>query len=492
MKLHHLALLSLFLWSPVACAATLWKDADGNTYGTLATVPDAGDALLIRDVSETSPGATKNVLWSTLASSFAPADAETAAIAGLTSAADRLPYFTGSGTASLATFTAAGRAILDDADATAQRATLGLVIGTNVQAYDADLTTYAGITPQSFMQTFLGSANVTAAQDNLNLGALALLDSIDLAATYTWTGEHSFTDITMLGSVDMSGGTFITFPSSAAPSTTAAGRIAHDNNAWGTGRGAFQAYDGTANTYLLGALASDTPSNGQVPTWNTGGTITWETISGSGDVTAASAFATDNRLIRSDGTSKGVQATGITVDDSDNVTGIAALTATTTNATTLAIGGTTVTATGAELNILDGVTATTAELNYVDGVTSNVQTQMDAKAAKAITTKSTASSYTIGTTDANELYGGVIYVTGAATLTIPAVASGASFTVITIGAVAVSVDPNASDLIYLDGTALDDGDKITNTSTAGDIAVFTYLDGTGWYAATNTWTDGGP
>ncbi len=36
---------------------------------------------------------------------------------------------------------------------------------------------------------------------------------------------------------------------------------------------------------------------------------------------------------------------------------------------TLIVGGTTVTATGAELNILDGVTATTAELNILDGVT---------------------------------------------------------------------------------------------------------------------------
>ena len=36
-----------------------------------------------------------------------------------------------------------------------------------------------------------------------------------------------------------------------------------------------------------------------------------------------------------------------------------------------------VTATTAELNILDGVTATTAELNYVDGVTSAIQTQLD-------------------------------------------------------------------------------------------------------------------
>ena len=40
-----------------------------------------------------------------------------------------------------------------------------------------------------------------------------------------------------------------------------------------------------------------------------------------------------------------------------------------------------VTATAAELNVLDGITATTAELNYTDGVTSNIQTQLDAKVA---------------------------------------------------------------------------------------------------------------
>jgi hypothetical protein len=38
-----------------------------------------------------------------------------------------------------------------------------------------------------------------------------------------------------------------------------------------------------------------------------------------------------------------------------------------------------VTATASELNIIDGVTATTAELNYSDGVTSNIQTQIDTK-----------------------------------------------------------------------------------------------------------------
>jgi hypothetical protein len=42
-----------------------------------------------------------------------------------------------------------------------------------------------------------------------------------------------------------------------------------------------------------------------------------------------------------------------------------------------------VTASAAELNVLDGITASTAELNYVDGVTDPIQTQLDAKASLA-------------------------------------------------------------------------------------------------------------
>lgn len=73
-------------------------------------------------------------------------DATLASLAALGTAADRYAYTTGIDTWAEGTITAAGRALLDDASDSAQRATLGLVIGTHVQAYDAELAAIAGLT----------------------------------------------------------------------------------------------------------------------------------------------------------------------------------------------------------------------------------------------------------------------------------------------------------------------------------------------------------
>lgn len=93
----------------------------------------------------------------------------------------------------------------------------------------------------------------------------------------------------------------------------------------------------TANTFHVtlqgnGSMTADwtltLPVNdgtsGQVLTTDGSGNTSWGTA-GSGDVSTSSAFGTDNRLIRSDGTAKVVQSSGITIDDSDNVTGMASL-----------------------------------------------------------------------------------------------------------------------------------------------------------------------
>lgn len=59
-----------------------------------------------------------------------------------------------------------------------------------------------------------------------------------------------------------------------------------------------------------------------------GGVATKITAANANAVTASSTFGTDNRMLRSDGTGRGAQSTGITVDDSNNVSGIGNLTIT--------------------------------------------------------------------------------------------------------------------------------------------------------------------
>lgn len=129
------------------------------------------------------------------------------------------------------------------------------------------------------------------------------------------------------------------------------------------------------------------------------------------DLSAIGALAkTDGNFIVGDGSTwvaesgdtalayLGVSATGVELSKLDGVTWTLTdyNTLTATAAELNILDG--VTATTAELNILDGVTATTAEINYVSGVTSAIQTQLDAKAANTTQDQATWEAGT-GTTE---------------------------------------------------------------------------------------------
>lgn len=178
-----------FLPSSVARAGNaLVFDASGNPAVGGVAFPASLTALYIPRVNA---GGTSYELRSpaqTLGDIAAqPLDATLTALAGVTTAADKLIYATGSDTFSTTDVTSAARGLLDDASVSAMRTTLGVAIGTDVQAYDAELAAIAGLTSAADkVPYFTGSG--TAALADLSSTGRSLIDDASVAAMRTTLG----------------------------------------------------------------------------------------------------------------------------------------------------------------------------------------------------------------------------------------------------------------------------------------------------------------
>ena len=169
-----------------------------------------------------------------------------------------------------------------------------------------------------------------------------------------------------------------------------------------------------------------------------------------GDVTIASGAGA---IVYADGTGTGAAVTDLTATFVPDLS-LAGITASTAELNIL--DG--VTASTAELNILDGVTATTAELNFVDGVTSAIQTQLDGKQPVDVDLTALAELSTSG----------IVIRTGTGTATTRSIVAGTAISVTNGNGVANSPTvafEGAIGTVGVTATAANDGTFTTGTYT---------------------------
>jgi hypothetical protein len=123
-----------------------------------------------------------------------------------------------------------------------------------------------------------------------------------------------------------------------------------------------------------------------------------------------------------------------------------------------------ITATTAELNVLDGITATTAELNHTDGVTSNIQTQLNDKAPLTPAVDAKTSAYTLVVGDR----GKVLTANGTFSITVPA-------SVFSAGDRVDIVNIGTGDITLAAGAGMTLNSKDDNTKIDGQYSAATIL-----------------
>jgi len=173
-----------------------------NLTANRALVSDASGKVVVSTITDTQLGYLAGVTSAiqTQLNNKQGLDATLSGLAGLTTALNQMIYSTGVDTFAMTSLTPFARTILDDADAATARTTLGVVIGTNVQAWDADLDAIAGLAGTS------GFLKKTAA----NTWSLDTSTYITGNQTITFTG-----DVTGSGSTSVT----LSLPTVGTPGT---------------------------------------------------------------------------------------------------------------------------------------------------------------------------------------------------------------------------------------------------------------------------------
>jgi len=160
-----------------------------TTLGTISTGVWNGTAIAVSNggTGATSVSAARTSLGLAIGTDVQAYNVKLLALANLTVAADQLIYATGASTYAAAPLTTFGRSLIDDADAGTARTTLGLAIGTNVQAQNVNLASIAGVTMAA--DQFLYSTDIgTFVASTVSAFGRSLIDDADSGAARTTLG----------------------------------------------------------------------------------------------------------------------------------------------------------------------------------------------------------------------------------------------------------------------------------------------------------------
>jgi hypothetical protein len=256
-------------------------------------------------------------------------DAGLQSISGLTTTADQMIYTTSSDTYATASLTSAGRALLDDADASAQRTTLGLGTIATQNANNVTITggTISGISNISDPGTSLPyTFSTTTTDSDPGSGIVRLNNATQNAATEIYIDDEDNDGTNVSGVIGLlAGGNnpssvlgYVTIRKEFAPENFITMKITTLTSASGY-------------TKLVGTVEA---SSGATPFSDTDNLYFSIDVSGDkgdpGDL-AGPGSSTDNAVVRWDGTSgTTTQNSSVTIDDSGNVTTAGRIHSTTT------------------------------------------------------------------------------------------------------------------------------------------------------------------